>query len=172
MHPGRQIGGSSDDLGPLVRLPCSECEVIQWFHLKHHVTYVRLLWLQISKTSLYSLQCAECDYEIDLSDDDAQKAVSFLPVADAFAAGKMNQAEFLAKLAEVGFHFLKEVAKTTINWKCSKCGEDSPLTFSECWKCGAVHEGSQNDAEDDSPKTPYLDQAMKDEVGPFGPVQQ
>lgn len=172
MNLGRPfVGGRSDDLGPLLRLPCSECDAIQWFHLKHHVTYARLLWFQAFKTSLYSLHCVKCEYEIDLSDDDAKKAVSFLPVANAFATGKIAQAEFLVKLGEVGFQFLKEFAKTNVNWKCQKCGEESPLTFSECWKCGAVREGGQMDSDDDSPRTPYLDQALKDEGGPFGSTQ-
>ncbi len=166
------LEGRVVDLGPLLQLPCTRCDVAQWFHLKRHSTSLRILGFEFSKSSVCSLHCAKCDYELDLSAEDAEMGLAFLPVVQEFIAGQLSEASFLAKVGDVGFSFLKQFAEMHTNWVCPACGEESPLTFVECWSCGQKREGNPEEEEDGpAAKTPYLDQVLSNDGGPFGSMR-
>ena len=57
------------------------------------------------------------------------------------------------------------------DWAFPDCGEESPLTFRACWNCGFLREGAPTDAGATPARTPYLDQVLKNEGGPFGSVK-
>ncbi len=171
MHLGRIFRAQSDDLGPMLQLVCSGCNTTQWFHLKRHSSYMHVLMFALSKTSAHSLHCVNCEHEIDILSDDAQKAIKFLPVGQAFATGKIQQDDFFFKLREVGFQFLKEYDNINTNWTCAKCNEESPLAFPSCWNCGTVRKGVSPETDSAAAKTPYLDIVMKNEGGPFGTMK-
>ena len=165
----RPISGRSEDLGPLLRFPCPQCNAIQWFHLKRHPASAHILWFKLLKTSASALHCAKCEYTIDLPDADVKKCEGFLPVAQQFAKGKIDEKQFFAKLADAGFQFLKTFVQSNTTWSCQSCGEESPNTFSSCWNCGTTRKDADpQDPVSDAVKTPYLDQAMMNEGGPFG----
>lgn len=171
MRISHLIGDRSRDLGPLLRLPCTACDRTQWFHLRHHTASLRLLIFDVYRASAHALHCAKCDYEMSISDEDAGKALTFLPVSKTYADGRMTETEFLSKLGTAGFVFLEEFARANTNWKCDKCGEESPLTFTSCWSCSAARPGvSQDDAETPAdPQSP--DNSTQNDTGTFGPVK-
>jgi ribosomal protein L40E len=111
----------------------------------------------------------KCDFALDLTDADAEKAIPFLPVAKTFAEGLMTELIFFDKLDQIGFTFYRQYKDANTNWICMKCGEESPMTFSTCWNCG----GESNrpiPASDEPQKTHYLDQVLKHKGGPLGPI--
>lgn len=163
------VCGRSENLGALLRLPCSACEKVQWFYLKRHTAFVRFLFIEFSKISSCAIHCEKCGYEIAVASDDVEKAIEFLPVARSFAAGRLPETVFLSKLGEVEFEFLKQFVAAKTNWTCLGCGEESPLTFSSCWKCGAAHDSAQQYDVTQS-KTPYLDKVLRSSAGPFGSI--
>lgn len=140
MHPGRLIRGQTRNYGPLLQLPCPDCDKEQWFHLKEHSSGVDLLVRQVDHHCSFSLHCEKCEYPVDLQTEDAQKAVLLLPVSQAFLNGALDESGFKVALHRAEFDFLMEIEAANTNWTCPKCGEESPLTFETCWNCGQSNE--------------------------------
>ena len=152
-------------------MPCTRCDVTQWFHLKRHSASISILGLAFAKSRVSSLHCAKCAYELDLSAEDGEKGVAFLPVVEKFTTGQLSEADFLASVHEVGFSFLKAFAQIHTNWVCPACAEESPMTFVECWSCGQAREGKPEEEGGQAERTPYLDRILDNEGGPFGPMK-
>jgi ribosomal protein L40E len=158
----------TQDLGPLLRLLCPQCDSTQWFHLKRHSVSTRILLVEFSKISACSVHCVKCDFALDLSDTDAEKAIPFLAVAQTFAEGKITELIFSDKLDQAGFAFYRQYKEANTNWICMKCGEESPTTFATCWNCGEESNRPHIPASDEPQKTPYLDQVLKNKGNPLG----
>ena len=165
------IDGQTEDLGPLVRLPCAQCESAQWFHLKAHSTCVRLLGFTFARSTAHSLHCATCEYSIDLDEDDARRGINFLPVGAAFKKGNISEADYSAKLSGVGFGFLQEFMEANTTWTCANCGESCPLTCSECWNCATPRAGESEDDSETDVQTPFVDDLVDNTGGPFGTMK-
>ncbi len=162
------IGGRTEELGALLRIPCSRCETARWFRLMRHSASVRLLGLALARSSACSLHCEACGYTMDLSEDDAERAMEFLPVAGRFRQGQMEEREFLDALGNAGFAFLEQFAAANTHWQCDQCGEASPFTFDACWNCGWKRGEGASPLSGDSVKTPYLDHVVEEGSGTFG----
>ena len=167
----RLIKGRTEDLGPLVRLPCPQCEDVQWFHLKQHSTNVGILGIKVSGSITYSVDCSGCEYTIDLSKEDAEKAIAFLPISRSFSNKKIPESEFLSRLTDAELTFVKQFARANTYWNCPNCGEESPLTFRECWNCGHRNDNSYSEPEADRIRTPYLDNLVDNDNNPFGTMR-
>lgn len=165
------IRGRVKNRGPLLQLPCPDCEVPRWFHLKEQIAAFRIFGLPLSKTSLFGVECIKCHYIIILPEGDIQKCIDFLPTAAAFADDRMTAAEFQGQLAAAEFQFLQEFAKANTPWTCPQCGEESPLTFGSCWNCGEAHKDAADLSEATEGKRTFLDEALKPKGGTFGGME-
>ncbi|OVE75744.1 hypothetical protein BVX97_03615 [bacterium E08(2017)] len=170
MRPHSAIKGQSDNLGPLLPLPCSDCEETKWFNLTKHAIAANLLGMKLSKHTAYSLHCSKCNYSVDIAKDDIEKALSFLPVALKYSSGSITESVFNEELAKADFGFLKEIAAANTYWQCKECGEESPVTFPSCWNCGHMNENPPSATNENKPNTPHLDKALKNKGGPFGGI--
>ena len=132
-----------------------------------------MLWLRGPRTTAYAIECCMCQHPIDISSADARKADVFLPVAGEVRAGRVAADEYIRRLQAEGIRFALDIAQTSATWKCAHCGEESALTFGECWKCGRIREAGAGVAPAaGEPRTPFLDKAMKDDgSGMYGGIQ-
>jgi hypothetical protein len=127
------------DKGPLLTLPCLRCEHEQVFHLYIESFGINLFGLKIALSMEYSLRCIECNYLIDLTYSDGQKALLVLPYAKMKSSQQISENEFEDKVQKLSFEFLKQIPSGPVTWMCPACSEHNPYTFSICWNCGKEH---------------------------------
>jgi hypothetical protein len=142
----RGMRAQTEDWGALLELPCPQCDKNQWFHLQQHSSSFNLMGMQLGKSCSCSLHCKKCKYPVHLKPEDTQKAIQLLPFTQQFLKDELSEPDFKAALEKLNFEFLKEIEAANTNMICPNCGEECPLTFSECWSCG--QEIKQNTAED------------------------
>lgn len=138
MDPLKAIHAGSFSHGPLVQLPCPGCQGEQWFHLQQHRSGIRFLFLKLFQVQSWSVHCEKCKFPIDLPDEDALKALTFLKTTEEYLQGVISKEQFDQCLAKQQFTFVEAHLKSNTEWICSECGEKVPNTFSQCWKCEAL----------------------------------
>ena len=170
MHPGRSIKTNGENFGPLVRLPCPQCDDLEWFNLFRHSSGFGLLGITLTSADGWSMHCDKCNYPIDISNEDASKALQTLPISKQFYDGIIPGSEFIAKIDATKMTILSTLSKANSTWKCPQCSEDCPNTFAECWNCGSANPNADqiNDGSEEI-NTPSLDKALEDNgTNPYG----
>lgn len=170
MHLPQIARAHSKDMGPLVRLTCSQCDAIRWFHLHQHCASIVVFGIALSRTALWSIQCSRCQYPIDISDADALKAQKLLVAARMCVDGSLSEEKYQEMVREANTELLRQHRQMTETWKCPRCGEASPSTLGECWKCSAPRLEQRPDGVETVP-TPSLDRVLRSgRAGPLGPM--
>jgi hypothetical protein len=158
MQTGRAVKVRSENIGALVKLPCPQCGETHWFKLVCHSSSFGVLGITLSKASAWSVHCENCDYQIDISKEDAEKSRQLLFLASQCFSGEVSEEHYNEALAATGLNFLAVFVQSNTTWVCPECREENPNTFGECWNCGALNRNM-----DDVPnevKTPSLDRAL------------
>jgi predicted RNA-binding Zn-ribbon protein involved in translation (DUF1610 family) len=101
-----------------------------------------------------SLRCARC---ADAQPVEKEAVGAFRQAQELYAgmkSGQISQAEFEARLGELGVIESAPVAETP-GWTCPKCGETIEAGLLTCWNCG--HEITVPGAIEDAPPSPNID---------------
>lgn len=158
--------------GPLLRLPCPQCDGTTWFNLVRHRSPLGILGIVFSRIEAWSVRCERCGYPIDISREDADRALTLLPISRQRYEKTASEDMFTKSVMAADLQFLKPIALANTTWTCSHCGEECPNTFSECWNCGELNPKSTNQNDLDATDTPSLDRALEDHgADPYGGIK-
>lgn len=116
---------------------CPKCESQQDFHLSTNqifITFFRLDFLNPG-TLLY-LKCVGCEYELNVNLAETALLKKAAEFTKAFKAGTLSKESYLTSVQGLSANFVKDLSALTEVWKCSKCGEQNPISFDSCWQCG------------------------------------
>ncbi len=131
------IKGRAKDHGVFFQFKCTACDVMRWFHLVEYQASVKAV-IVLDQSSTWSLKCSACRHSIDISAEDAGRALPLLAAAQSHASGKIDSATFGTQLKQADLTFMKMLALSDEEWVCPKCREHCPQSFAECWSCGSA----------------------------------
>ena len=63
---------------------------------------------------------------------------------DAMEDGTIPKSDYVEGLKSLDCVFMSELLAVSEDWTCA-CGESSPISFLECWSCGATKPGVEID---------------------------
>jgi|GEM_PF-3691955 len=128
-----------NDLGPHLLWACPNCECEVHLHaLEHVVTHILG-----GGSSLY-LTCMTCEFEqrVPPQEDDLLRQASELH--DKHCSGSIDHETYVDAVKALEASFISDLRTLTEEWSCP-CGEVSPVSFVECWSCGALKPGFEID---------------------------
>jgi hypothetical protein len=103
----------------------------------------------------FSLRCAHCSASrpVDRATVDAYRQAQELYAG--MKSGQISQAEFDARLSELGVIETAPAAVEAPGWTCPKCGETIEAGLLTCWNCG--HEIAAPGEIESAPPPPKFD---------------
>ena len=162
---------SSINHGRFAPFMCTACDERRWFHLVEFQSQsVVGDLLESDHARVWSLQCGMCNHLIDISAEDARRAMTLLPLSMERLADRIDEATFQAGLKSAGLDVVRVLENAEAEWTCPKCAESCPGSFSDCWNCGQARPLAPGEVEE-SPdvRTPSLDKALgRDGTDPYG----
>jgi len=134
---------------------CPQCgEVAEFCLVRTPVTTLDGMLGELGGES-FSLRCAHCADSRPV----AKTAVdAFRQAQELYAgmkSGQIPQAEFEARLNELGVIEPAPAAAEVPGWTCPKCGETIEAGYLTCWNCG--HEIAVQGVTDSAPPPPKFD---------------
>lgn len=138
MTPGEKITNH----GAALLWPCPNCQCEVELCL---VEYTALHILG-SASSRY-LTCMTCKFEQRIAPEEDAQLENATSLANELKAGQKTSDEYYEDIKALDCVFIRELQAMSEEWLCS-CGEPSPVSFLECWSCGAVRPGVTIDEQD------------------------
>jgi len=134
---------------------CPQCgEVAEFCLVRTPITTLDGMLGELGGES-FSLRCAHC---ADSRPVDQAAVGAFRQAQELYAgmkSGQIPQAEFEARLGELGVIQSAPPAAEAPGWTCPKCGETIEAGLLTCWNCG--HEIAVPGAIEDAPPSPKID---------------
>jgi hypothetical protein len=103
----------------------------------HIVTKYRSLWF-FKVDAAMSVSCESCTWSLPINHYEENKAKRLLKSSQAFLDGSLNEEEWRSRIVDADLNFVNDLLGGHETWTCADCGEHSPVTFANCWQCGAA----------------------------------
>lgn len=149
--PYSKLKTRETDAGIYMVWKCPQCQELRDLHLIVRNTSLSFVCLSLSETGdMLDLHCPHCAYELKILPSERPLLESARHLTSSLKVGALSQEAYIAELTALPATFMKDLLSLTQVWKCSQCGEENPVGFESCWKCGPTassdSEGSDGDA--------------------------
>lgn len=127
-------------LGVLLVWKCPRCEADRDFHLvAQNMAFTLMHFLSVlrSKDSAYA-KCATCGYDVKIAPSDASAIHPIMTLTAQFQNHSLTRDTYRECLERLDAQVVRDLIQLTDTWKCPQCGEENPLSFSQCWNCSEV----------------------------------
>jgi hypothetical protein len=126
------------DFGPLLPIHCPQCDTDQVYRL-----FTCRDELPLNTFRSWFLYCPQCEREEYLSKGDCEHVSELCALAEAAAAGKIEGDGLSEEVKALDLDVVNGLLALTEDWSCPSCGEEVPVSFAVCWKCGTEAPESQ-----------------------------
>ena len=133
---------------------CPKCGAVAEFCLVRTPSTRRDSLLDELGSETLSLRCTRCSDTQPVANESVGAFRQAQELYAGMKSGQISQAEFEARLSELGVIESMPVAETP-GWTCPKCGETIEAGLLTCWNCG--HEITVPGAIEDAPPSPSID---------------
>ena len=115
---------------------CPRCNDVRQFSLIARSGGMAFLSLPFSRPHrMLDLQCGECGFEFRVAANERAAVEQLRDATSRLMSGEMKAEAYRDFVTALQSPFIGEMLALTTSWACPKCGEDNPVTFSDCWKC-------------------------------------
>jgi hypothetical protein len=104
----------------------------------------------------YSIACKACSFEKLVAKAEAKQLDALAQDYSRLIAGLCTTDVFQARVDAARLPAIEQIRAAARAWDCPQCGEENPLSFELCWKCGAASP---------VPATPGSDEPRLPDVG-------
>jgi hypothetical protein len=116
---------------------CPNCKGQRDFFLSVNKIFVTLARLEISDSeTIFFLRCSNCNYDLGVNTSEKDLLKQAAEITKHLKEGKVTAEEYAKRIQGLSAGFVKDLCALTQVWKCSKCGEENPVSFDSCWNCG------------------------------------
>jgi len=133
---------------------CPQCGEVAEFCLVRTPSTRRDSLLDELGSETLSLRCARCSDTQPVANESVGAFRQAQELYAGMKSGQISQAEFEARLSELGVIESMPVAETP-GWTCPKCGETIEAGYLTCWNCG--HEIAAPGEIDSAPPPPKIE---------------